>query len=486
MSLVRILLPASITAGLLLAAGCTVGPDYHRPEYSLPTTWASPTTLPANVPTTKASTPLPQTGSASLWWENFNDPELTKLVRQAVGSNLDVKQAEARVRQARAQRGESAAALWPTVSTSAQYTRSRGSSFDNANADTRSGGLYQAGFDASWELDVFGGLRRNVEAADADVAAAIEDRRDVLVTLTAEVATDYLQLRSNQQAIVIAKQTLDNQRHNADITRKRFNAGLDVSSLDLANAEAQMASTAAQIPVLESSSTQLIYAISVLLGQQPGALVDELSATAEIPVTPPAIPIGLPSDLLRRRPDIRRAEAQLHAAVARVGTATADLYPKFSLTGSFGTESTKAKGLGNWDNRFWSVGPAVSWPLFDAGQIRSTINVQTALEEQAVLTYTQSILTALQDVDTALTAYAKEQQHRQALTDTVIAYRRALDLATRLYTNGQTDFLNVVAAQGSLYSAENALVQSDSAVAADLVALYKALGGGWEEGPVAK
>lgn len=470
----------AVAASLLMAAGCTVGPDYKRPtDVPAPSVWASPTTRPTSVPTSQVSVPSTQTVTAARWWTRFNDPTLDQLIDESIKSNLDVKQSEARIREARAARGITSAGLYPNVGSSAQMSRSRASAV-GTGADIKPGNFYQAGFDASWEIDVFGGTRRGIEAADADIIAAVEDRRDVLVSLTAEVATNYLDLRGFQRRIAIAKNNLGLQQHNADLTRRRFDAGV-VSGLDVANAEAQMAATSSQIPVLEQSARQAIYSLSVLLGKEPGALTPELSTDSPIPTTPPAVPVGLPSDLLRRRPDIRRSEAQLHAATARVGIATADLYPKFSLTGSFGTEGRKAKDLGNWDNRFWNIGPSVSWPVFDAGRIRSSIAVQNAITEQAVLTYTQTILTALADVENALTAYAKEQQHREALVRTVVAYRRALDLATRLYNNGQTDFLNVIAAQGSLFSAEDSLVQSDRTVAANLVALYKALGGGWED-----
>jgi len=458
----------------------------------MPPAWASPTTLPSNVPSTQASNLSTAAANTAQWWTTFNDPELTKLIEQGVTGNLDIRQAESRLRQARANRGVARADLWPSLDASGSYTRARsagvsrssGTVVGSSNADN-SASLYQAGFDASWELDVFGGVRRNVEAADADIQAAVEDRRDVMVSLTAELATAYLDLRSFQRRIAIAKETLELQRHNADLTRKRQNAGF-VSGLDLANAEAQMANTSSQIPPLEQQVRQSIYNISVLTGKEPGALTAELDSDAPIPTTPPEVPVGLPSQLLERRPDVRRSERQLAAATARIGAAKADLFPKFSLTGSLGTSGSRSKDLGNWDNRFWSIGPSVSWPIFDAGRIRANINVQDTLAEQALLTYSQAVLTALQDVENALIAYAKEQQYRQALTDTVVAYRRALDLATRLYTNGQTDYLNVVTAQGSLYNAEDALVQSDRTVAANLVALYKALGGGWESIPDAR
>jgi NodT family efflux transporter outer membrane factor (OMF) lipoprotein len=420
------------------------------------------------------------------WWHTFNDPELDSLVARAVQSNLDLRQAESRVRQARATRGVVVAGFWPTVDVSGSYTRSgngrgsavQGSSNGSGNIST-SQDLYRAGLDASWEIDVFGGVRRDIEAAEADIQAAVEDRRDVLVTLTSEVALSYLDLRGFQRQLEIARENLNAQQYSADLTRRRQRGGF-VSGLDVANADAQVATTLSQIPALEQLARQAIYSIAVLLGQQPGSLVEELSTTAPIPPVPGAIPVGLPSELLRRRPDVRRAEAQLHAATARIGVATSDLFPKFALTGSLAVQDTKVKGLANWNNSFWSFGPSVSWPLFDAGRIFSNIEVQNAVQEQALLTYQRSVLVAFQDVENALVAEAQEQLRRAALIDAVDANRRAVDLATRLYTHGQTDFLNVLTAQRALFASQDALAQSDRTVATNRVALYKGLGGGWE------
>jgi outer membrane protein, multidrug efflux system len=318
-----------------------------------------------------------------------------------------------------------------------------------------------------------------VEAADFDVAASVEDRRDVLVTLVAEVALNYVSLRGLQQEIVIAKENLAAQTHSVEITRQLFHAGFR-SKLDVVNAEAQVASTGSQIPLLEAAATQAIYALGVLLARNPSGLVDELSNEAPIPLTPPEVPVGLPSDLLRRRPDIRRAEARLHAATARVGVATADLFPRFSLTGSLGTSGTSSSSLVNWDHRFYSFGPTVTWAVFKAGAVRANMKVQNELGEQVLLEYEKTVLTALSDVESALVAYVMEQQRHQALADAVSASREAVVLATQLYAQEQTDFLNVLIAQRSLFAAQDSLAQSERAVATDLVAVYKALGGGWE------
>jgi NodT family efflux transporter outer membrane factor (OMF) lipoprotein len=467
-------------AGIGLS-GCTVGPDYRRPATTMPVAFAAPVS-PTTAPTTHPSETNPQAANLVQWWTTFDDPLLTSLIQRAAAGNLDLQQAEARIRQARAARDVVVGDFWPSVDASAAYSRSQAPSGRVSGGTLSSNGardLFQAGLDASWELDIFGGTRRDIEAATADLQASMEDRRDVLVTLVSEVAINYIALRGDQQQIAIARDNLAAQQHSADVTQKRFSGGF-ASGLDVANAQAQVATTAAQIPLLQAAARQTIYSLGVLLGQQPQALLGELDQTEAIPRVPAAIPVGLPSDLLRRRPDIRRAEAQLHAATARIGVATADQFPRFSLTGSLGVEGDKASSLTNWSNRFWSVGPSVSWPLFDAGKIRANIRVQNAIQEQALLAYRSTVLTALSDVDSSLVAFAREQEHYKALSEAVAANRRAVDLATRLYADGQTDFLNVLTAQRSLYASQDALVQSSRAIATDLVSLYKALGGGWK------
>jgi multidrug efflux system outer membrane protein len=452
---------------VLTLTGCLVGPNYHPQEANVPSAW------------TGTAAPIKATSEyANLvhWWTAFNDPNLTSLVVRAVKSNLDLKQAEARIRQARAQRGVVASALWPAADATASYTRARTPGF---GAPSVSANLFQTGLDAAWELDVFGGTRRAVEAADADIQFAVEDRRDVLVTLVSEVALDYIDLRGFQQEIVIARNNLKAQQETANVTRKRFQGGF-VGALDVANADAQVATTASVIPGLETSAQQTIYSLSVLLGLEPAALLKELSPSSVIPTTPPDVPLGIPAELLRRRPDIRRAEAQIHAATANIGVATADLFPKFSLTGNLSFQNEHLNDLIVWKNRAWSYSPAVDWQIFNAGRVSSNIEVQKALMQQSVLTYQQTVLTALQDVENALVAYTKEYQRRKSLVDSVAANRKAVDYSTQLYTQGLTDFLNVLNAQRSLFATEDALVVSTRNLSTDLVALYKALGGGWD------
>jgi NodT family efflux transporter outer membrane factor (OMF) lipoprotein len=471
-------------AALCLAtlAGCMVGPNYRPPQTAVPENWNGQEVVTPAHPSKTAPNPV----ALVEWWNTFKDPTLSSLVEMAIRSNLDLRQAEARIRQARAARGVAGAALWPEVDASALYQRSQGSSeVVGGGAIATAGGamnLWQVGLDATWELDIFGGTRRNLEAAGADLRAAVEDRRDVLVTLMGDVGNNYLNLRGFQQQIAIARQNLKAQRHTAKIIRKRYEAGF-VGALDVANADAQVATTEAQIPVLESSARAAIYSLGVLLGREPAALEKDLIREAPIPPTPPEIPVGLPSDLLRRRPDIRRAEAQLHAATARIGVATADLFPKFNLAGSFGFSAGDLARVGGLSSKFWSWGPSVTWPVFAGGRIYWNIKVQDALQEQALAAYGKTVLTALKDVETALVAYAKEQEHRKSLSEAVTNNRRAVDLATKLYLVGKTDFLNVLTAQRSLYTSEDALVQSTRTVDTNLIALYKALGGGWEKEP---
>jgi NodT family efflux transporter outer membrane factor (OMF) lipoprotein len=454
---------------LFFAGGCKVGPNYEPPKPETPPAWVGPTP-----PAAAAEEP-----NIARWWQVFRDDTLVSLVNRAFQSNLDVKLAESRIRQARASRGVVSAGLGPTVDATGSFRRSQSPGLAGTGEPGPTTNLFQTGLDAAWEFDVFGGTRRSIEAAEADWQAAIEARRDTLVTLASEVTLDYVQLRTLQQRIVIAQRNLKAQQHSADLTRQRFEGGF-VSGLDVANADVLVATTAAQVPLLESSARQAIYALSILLGQEPGALLAELAPTAEIPVAPPAVPLTVPSDLLRRRPDVRQSEVQIRAATARIGVATADLFPKVSLSATAGLQSAHSGSLFESNNRFWSLGPSVSWTFFDTGRILSNVEVEKALQEQSILTYRQTVLNALGEVENALIASAKEQEHREQLTRAVAASRKAVDLSTTLYTQGQTDFLSVLDAQRSLYSSEDALAQSTGTVSNNLIALYKALGGGWE------
>jgi outer membrane protein, multidrug efflux system len=466
-----------VAVSLLLLSGCAVGPNFKAPHPAMPAAFVGATNSSPAQPNVSMAEP----GDLAQWWRKFNDPQLTALVQQALDQNLDLKLAEARLRQARASRGVVAGGLWPGANASAGYSRTH-SPGGTATGQTGDHDLFQAGLDAVWELDIFGGVRRNIESANANIQAAQEDLHDVQVSLAAEVALAYVQLRGYQQELVIAQDNLKAQQHTADITQQRAQAGF-VSALDVANADAQVATTRSAIPVLETAAQQSIYSLSMLLGRPPAELLQQLSSAKSLPVTPPQVPVGLPSDLLRRRPDIRSAEAQLHSATAQIGVAVADFFPKFSLTGSLTYQNNLVQDLFAGASRFSSFGPAVSWPIFQGGSIAANVRVQKALRDESYITYQKTVLTALQDVENALIAFDKEWDHRQALEQAVSANHKAVGLAMQLYSAGQTDFLNVLDAQRSLYQSQDALVQSTRSTATDLIAVYKALGGGWDAPP---
>ncbi len=463
---------AAILACLAFASGCAVGPNYQPPKVSAPAQWTSPL----------AGGETNNPAALTDWWKNFGDTNLDSLVTLAVRSNPDLRIAEARVREARAERDVAAGGLWPSVSGSAAYSRNRWG--QNSFPPIPSGtpldyNLYNAGFDAAWELDLFGGTRRAVEAANAELGAAEYSGRDVLVSLLAEVARNYIEARGYQQRLAIARQNIQVQNEILNLTRSRYQNGLS-SDLDVQQATALLNATEAQVPSLETGFQQSAHHLAVLLGQPPGALLDEMSAGKLIPMTPPVVPVGLPSDLLERRPDVQRAERELAAATARIGVAKADLFPKFSLTGTIGLESGSTGNWFNYASRYWSAGPTLQWDIFEAGRIRANVRVQNARQEEALDTYQQTVLAALEDAENALIAYAKEQVRRESLARSAQADQQALDLSNQLYKSGLADFLHVLDSERSLYAAQDALVQSAQTISLDLVQLYKALGGGWQ------
>jgi NodT family efflux transporter outer membrane factor (OMF) lipoprotein len=460
----------------IATGGCAVGPNYQRPAVSAPTHWSAPLA--------GGETNAP--GDLAAWWENFHDAELDSLISRAVQSNPDLKIAQARVREARAEYGIAVANFLPTVDAAGSYARTKTSQHQPvlgslpipANVPFEND-VYQAGFDASWEIDVFGGTRRAAQSARAGVAASEFGRRDTLVTLLGEVARNYVDVRGFQRRLAIANENIAAQSNALAITQDRFDKGL-TSDLDVQQAGTLLATTKAEIPSLQTSLQAAMHRLDVLLGLQPGALQAELSQVAPIPAALPEVPVGLPSDLMLRRPDVQRAERQLAAATANIGVAQADLFPKFFLTGAAGFESVSASDWFTGRSSLWSVGPTVQWRIFDAGRIRANVRVQNARQEQALATYEQTVLTAFEDVENGLIAYANEQIRRRSLADAVTSSQKSLDLANKLYANGLTDFLHVLDAERSLYQAQDALVQSERTVSANLVSLYKSLGGGWE------
>lgn len=484
-------------AALLLTLGaCTVGPNFAPPEWLSPASWFAKKAEPISPAPSIAVAEAPDPN----WWNLFNDPELTALEHRVVGENLDVQVATARLAKSRAQLGIAGAAQFPTLGANGSYTRTKASNigqFENApnplgasgaSGNTpggiRSGKLnpfdvYQVGFDASWELDLWGEVRRSVKSATATVEASAEARRAALVSSLAEVARDYINLRGNQALVQIAEDNLKSAQQSLQLTQQRAAGGV-TTDLDVANAAAQYRTTAAEIPRLEQQVSENINAIGLLLGQPPNALQSELIVAKPVPPVPPRIPVGVPSELARRRPDIRDAEAQLHAATANIGVAVANFYPSVTLSGSVGLQSLQPWQMFNFNARDYSVGPGITIPIFQGGQLRATLELRKAQEQEAAINYQKTVLTAWNEVDNALTAYRTEQARRDQLVQAVAENQRALSLAQSRYQDGVADFLQVLTAQQNLLSTEQQLALATTNVSNNLVAVYKALGGGWE------
>jgi len=459
----------TLAVAFIALSGCvTVGPDYRPPEMSVPDRWN--TELKGGV-----IPEPPESKELARWWSVFNDPLLTGIMEEAVGGNHDLRNARARIREARARRNISRTGLFPSVDASGSILKRRGSEDTGSGAETD---LYTAGFDAGWELDLFGGTRRAVEAAEADFDAGREDLRDVLVTLMSEVALNYVELRSARNRLSIGDANLAAQTETFSITQWRFQAGL-TTELDVEQARYSLEQTRAQIPVLQVIAEQAESRITVLLGKHPGSLKDRLAGDSSIPIPPPDIAVGIPADVLRLRPDVRRAERRLAAQTARVGVAAADLYPKFRLSGSVGVEALTFDNLFLHSSRTYGINPGFSWNIFDAGKIRQNIEIQNALQEQAMIQYEQAVLTALADVENALVAYTRDQVRMRSLREASLAAQRASDLAQNQYASGLIDFQAVLSAQRASLSLQDQLASSEADVVSNLIRLYKALGGGW-------
>jgi NodT family efflux transporter outer membrane factor (OMF) lipoprotein len=493
--------PGFAAFALLGLCGCTVGPDFTAPTADVPGQWSgtgAPKEKPPSIVT--AAEPASET-----WWTVFNDPELNTLIDRARDSNLDIRQAAMRIMEARAQSDVAGAAGLPTASFDNSYTRTRISpngilgvvplpSGTGAGASAGGGSsalgfplpgitvppfdLFQSGFDASWEIDLFGGVRRSVESAEAQTAAAAEDRNDALLSVYAEVARNYMLLRGTQRLIVITQNNLESQRHAYDLTKAQAQGG-ETSNLDVESASAVLDTTAAQLPLLQDQETRTINALSRLVGREPGALAPELEAAKPLPPVPPRVPIGIPAELARRRPDIRRAEAQLHAATAQIGVAIADLYPKLSLTGSFGLQAVRFNKLGDWASKFYNIGPSLSIPVFN-GTTYANIDLEDARQQESAIVYENTVLSALHEVENAVSSYGTEQVRLRSLELAAAANRRSLSLAQQRYKAGLSSFLDVLDAERRLFESESAAVNSSMTISSNLIAIYKALGGGWE------
>jgi outer membrane protein, multidrug efflux system len=454
---------------MLLLTGCaTVGPDYIPPDTQAPAAWR--TELRGGL-----SIEDMDPGILAAWWTTLDDPVLSSLIGRAVSGNLDLKKARARVREARARRGVANADLFPALNAAGSATRSRASK-DAGTGKTSD--LYTASFDAGWELDLFGGVRRSVEAAGADFEASQEELRNARVSLFGEVGLNYLDVRTLQARLAVAEANLETQSETWQLTQWRYEAGLS-DELAVQQARYNLENTRSQVPALRTGLEGAMNRIAVLLGEQPGTIHGELEKRAPIPVAPLKVAVGVPADLLRRRPDVRQAERELAAQTARIGVARADLYPKFSLSGSIGLEALSLSNLSSSGSWTLSGGPRITWAIFKAGAIRQNIEVRSALQEQALIQYEAVVLSALEEVENALVAYAEEQRRRDDLREATQAAQRAIALARLKYQAGLTDFNNVLDAERSLLSFQDQLAQSSGSVTSNLVRLYKALGGGW-------
>jgi len=459
----------SIILTLALAGCAAVGPDYTRVEPRTPDEWHAEL-----LGGLTAGSMAPET--LAHWWRTLNDAQLDSLVARALNGNLDLKNARARIREARGLRGISEADLFPTLDVAASASKQRTS--ENSNTGTESE-LYTADFDAGWELDVFGGVRRSVEAAQANLEATQEDLHNVLVSLLAEVALNYVEVRTFQARLAVTGANIKTQQETYDLNQSRYEAGI-IDELAVQQSLRILESSRSQIPALKTGLDAAKNRLAVLLGEQPGKLHRELDVTRPIPELPVTVVVGIPAETLRHRPDIRSAERNLAAQTARIGVATADLYPKFRLFGTIGLESLSSGDFFEWASRTWSIGSGVSWNIFDGNAIRQNIEVQTARQEQALIQYEAAVLRAQEEVENVLVAYAKEQLRRESLSKAADAAQRAALLAQDRYQAGLVDFNNVLDAQRSLLILQDELNQSNGAVISNLVRLYKALGGGWK------
>lgn len=457
-------------AGLGLAGCAAVGTEYAPPTTVLPTGWSNLD------PVASSETPA----DLSLWWQGLNDPLLSQLVAEALQASPDLRSAQARLREARARSTVAAAARFPDVTASGSARRSR-SSEETGSGNARN--AFSAGFDASWEIDVFGGVRRSVEAAEADVETSVANLENAQVSLASEVALNYVEVRALQTRLGIARANLASQSETLQLTDWRAQAGL-VSGQDVEQARSNREQTRAQIPSLETSLAESEHRLDILLGRAPGALHARLAATDELPTdelptVPAQIAVGIPADTLRQRPDVRAAERKLAAETARVGVAEAARYPSFTLSGSIGLEALTLGALGNSGAATSSLLAGITSPVFNAGRLRAQVEIQDAVREQAQVSYEQAILTALQEVENALVALARNRERVEALAIAAESARNAAELARQRYSAGLIDFQSVLDTERNVLSAEDSLASSRADGVLALIRLYKALGGGW-------
>lgn len=454
-------------AALLGLAACTTGPDYRRPDTFESVDW-----------TPDLSEGL-QAGDFDLaWWTGFNDPTLLDLLERAVAGNRDLRAAGARVTRARALRRETAADLQPQVDALGGVTRRR-SAVDGNGDGARTRTLFDAGLGASWEIDLFGRTRREVEADRARRERTLEERRGVLLGVLGEVARGYYDVRGLQKRISIVRKNIELQSRTCELVEQLHELG-EASEFDLTRAKGQLQITRSRMPDLEAARRTGVHRLSVLIGELPSALHDELSETDALPPTPKPLPVGQLSDIIRRRPDIRAAERDLAAATADIGAATGEYFPRFLLLGSMGRAGTSAGDLADSGNTRYSFGPQLDWPLFQGGAVRARVEGAEAEQAEALALYEQTLLEAFEDVESALVRYLREREKNALLREALTSQERSVELARSLYNAGEEDFLSVLDAERELINVEDEWVASETLAVLRLITLYSALGGGWE------
>lgn len=475
--------PGAAALALLLAAtlagGCatlpSVGPDYAPPKVPLPDAWHTDVSTPQDLPP-----PTPAAQRLADWWRQLGDPQLDRLIDTALADNLDLKLAQARLRQARASREQAVGGYYPTVTTSAGASRTKASTGGQAGLpETSAQSMYNVGFDASWELDLFGGTRRAVEAATADLQASQANLDDARVSLVAEVAQNYVDLRSYQQRLAIARANLESQTETERITDWRAQAGLDSAS-DVERARTTLEQTRASIPDLDIGLVAAKNRLAVLLGLHPGELDARLAEVRPLPAAPAGIASGIPAQVLRQRPDLLAAERTLAAETARVGQKLAQRFPSLSLSGTLGWQAATLGGLGATGSLLNSIAGTLAATLFDGGRLRSAVEIQSAVQEQALVSYEQSVLTALEEVENALREFASSEERTTARRAAAESALRAADLTRSMYASGLSDFEEVLDTERTRLTAENDLAQAEATRLQSLIKLYKALGGGWQ------
>ncbi|MGV1822380.1 efflux transporter outer membrane subunit [Agrobacterium tumefaciens] len=454
---------AALLSVTLIINGCTVGPDYKEPVMSLPALWTKEG-LPSKPP------------ELAQWWKQLGDPMLDQLVADAVEGNLDVAAAKAKIREARAATKEDAGSLFPTLSAASAVDRLRNSS---SSADASVSSQYQAGFDASWELDLFGGNKRALEAAKYAEDASQAQLRDTLVTLVGDVASYYVQARAYQELIDLGERSARSQRQTATLTRQQQQGG-EASVVDVVKAEAQTAAIEADIPSYRIEYAKSVHRLGVLLGRAPLSLEAILARKGKIPLPPKAQSIGIPGDLLANRPDIRVAERQLAESTAGIGRAEANRYPSISLTGSIDSSATSFGDLGRNSTISWSLGPSINIPIFQGGRLRAAVDVAKAQRDQSFLEYQETVLSALEDVQNAIVSLNQSRLRRSKLTLSAAGYREAVKFSREIQNLGSGDLFAVLDAEKTLYSVEEDLIETKLDVARYYIALNKALGGGWD------